>query len=358
MAAAVSGDKPAPGAPVVRKPTRKRMIDAMLREAERRKALGLPPAPPPPPPPRKGKRDGKPRPKQPPAAAAPAAEDEEVLDLSAFMVGGAGEEAPEQDEEGTADSFGGFDDEDDEEGGFLEDADGDDFMTPASTPEAGAAPAAGKGQTLLNTWQFDSDVGEVVFKQIVQRKPRPSAAASAAGLEAMLARLERDAAEDDEDDSEVFDASERGVDEELRVPTKLQKVDSADVDEVIDALSGLNTMFLDKESQALLDEELSRKKKVRQRARLRKPYSLGARFTQCAAPCCRSARSSSAAWRTRPTSRRRAGARRTGSCRSSQARCAHCSGRSHVRAHSTASHAHALAHARRRKTTSCGRRRI
>ncbi len=38
------------------------------------------------------------------------------------------------------------------------------------------------------------------------------------------------------------------------------------MDEVIDALAGLDTMFLDKESQRLLDEELDRKRKARRGA--------------------------------------------------------------------------------------------
>jgi hypothetical protein len=256
--AAQGSDGPVKSAAPARKPTRKRMIDAMLREAEARKAAGLAPAPPKPAAVAQ-KRGGGPKAKRAPAAPA-----EEVLDLSAFVAGAADAEPEEQDEEGTADSFGGFDGLEDD-GGEEDDPSAYSFLSAAPDAPPDGAPL-GANETALNTWTFDSDVGEVVFRRVVQRQKRPSAAASAASLEALLARVEADdfADEDDEDDDGEFDPSERGVpDAALRVPTALQRVDNGDADAVIDALTGLDTAFLDKESTRLLEEELGRKLKAR-----------------------------------------------------------------------------------------------
>jgi hypothetical protein len=280
QAAAASDAQPATDAAPKRKPTRKRMIDAMLREAEARKGGAAVKAPPGGAPRAAAAAAAKPKPKRAPAPAQEEDEDEEeeVLDLSAYLGGSVKTAAPrsfkaaavEDDEdeegadlEGTADSFGGVLEDEDEDA--FED-DGPDFLTAAVVDEPGAEQPAPPGQRLVNTWQYDSDVGEVVFKRVPQRKPRPSAMASSAALQAMLARMEADEAADSDGEAE-FDPEEAELDAELRVPTALQKVDTKDVDEVITALSGMNTMFLDKESQALLDEELSRKKKARTRAR-------------------------------------------------------------------------------------------
>jgi hypothetical protein len=269
--AAAASDAPSTGAAPKRKPTRKRMIDAMLREAEARKGGAAVKAPPDGAPRAAAAAAAKPKPKRAPAPAQEEEEEEEeeVLDLSAYLGGSAAaavsfdaeeEEEEGADEEGTADSFGGVLEDEDED---AFDDDGPDFLTAAVIDEPGVEQEdAAPGQRLVNTWQYDSDVGEVVFKRVPQRKPRPSAMASSAALEAMLARLEADEAADSDGEAD-FDPEERELDAELRVPTALQKVDTKDVDEVITALSGMNTMFLDKESQALLDEELARKKKAR-----------------------------------------------------------------------------------------------
>lgn len=72
---------------------------------------------------------------------------------------------------------------------------------------------------------------------------------------------EEDQEEEDDDEWDV-DAAERDLEPGARGKTALQKVDVKDVDEIIDALGGLDIRSLDKESQAILQAEYQRKLQV------------------------------------------------------------------------------------------------
>ena len=245
------------------------MLDALMREAERRKAA-LAAAPPPPP--AAAKPKARP-PKKSKAAAAPQAaddDDDDVLDLSAFMAADA-----VVDEEGSATSWGGsLDDDDDpllDEGGDAE-AGGMDDESEFLTLNGELVPEGEEADDAVDTWAYDSATGELVHRRIrpATKAKRPSAATTLTKLGAALQRAQAEAAaraeeeDDDEDDEdEDDDGDETGLAEELRAPTRLQRIDAADEDAVITALSGLSTLYLDKESQALLDQEVQRKKKAR-----------------------------------------------------------------------------------------------
>ena len=247
------------------------MLDALMREAERRKAA-LEAAPPPPA--AKAKAKARPPKKSKAAAAppAPAADDEDVLDLSAFIAA-----EPLADEEGSATSWGGsLDDDDDpllDEGGDAE-AGGMDDESEFLTLTGELVPEGEEADDAVDTWAYDSATGELVHRRMRPAKsaPRPSPAAAVTKLGAALKRAQaeaaaRDADDEDDDDFEDDDEDDDGaeLEEELRAPTRLQRIDAADEDAVISALSGLNTLYLDKESQALLEQEVQRKKKVRAR---------------------------------------------------------------------------------------------
>ena len=247
------------------------MLDALMREAERRKAA-LEAAPPPPP--AKAKAKARPPKKSKAAAAppAPADDDEDVLDLSAFM---AAERV--DDEEGSATSWGGsLDDDDDpllDEGGDTE-AGGMDDESEFLTLTGELVPEGEEADDAVDTWAYDSATGELVHRRMrpATNKTRPSAAAAVSKLGAALKRAQAEAAardQDDEDDEDFDDEDDdedgAELEEELRAPTRLQRIDAADEDAVISALSSLSTLYLDKESQALLDQEVQRKKKARAR---------------------------------------------------------------------------------------------
>jgi len=145
------------------------------------------------------------------------------------------------------------------------------------------APSAAGGGPLLNSWTYDSSLGEVKFSQVPDKQRRAGGAQSQ--LSGLLALAEGGGLEDEDGAASSFDfyADDDGEEEEeegpysveaaeaflppfLRVPTSLQRVDVNDADDVIDALSQLNRLSLDKESQAILDEEVQRKLKVSARA--------------------------------------------------------------------------------------------
>ena len=262
-APATSGD----GVRPAKKPTRRRMMDALMREAERRKAAAE--AVPPPPP--AAAKKPKPRPAKAKAAAAAPEDDEEVLDLSAFMAAEA-----VADEEGAATSWGGsLDDEDDpllDEGGDTEAGGMDDeseFLTLSGEVLADGEEA----DDAVDTWAYDSATGELVHRRLrpARGQKRSSAAAAVSKLGEALQRAQAQAAraaeedEDEDEDEEGYDSDESELEEELRAPTRLQRVDAEDEDAVIKALNGLSTLYLDKESQALLAGEVDRKKKARGR---------------------------------------------------------------------------------------------
>jgi hypothetical protein len=274
-APATSGD----GVRPAKKPTRRRMMDALMREAERRKAAAEA-APPPPP---AAAKKAKPRPaKAKAAAAAPAEDDEEVLDLSAFMAAEA-----VVDEDGAATSWGGsLDDEDDpllDEGGDTE-AGGMDDESEFLTLSGEVLAEGEEADDAIDTWAYDSATGELVHRRLrpAKAQKRTSAAAAVSKLGEALQRAQAQAAraaenddEDDEEDEEGYDSDESELEEELRAPTRLQRVDADDEDAVIKALNGLSTLYLDKESQALLAGEVDRKKKARGRRHklaLNQPY--------------------------------------------------------------------------------------
>lgn len=230
--------------------TRKRMMDALLKQSADKVLAAAPP----------GRRRG-------PNLAQELreeAEEEEVLDLSAFLA--QSDEAAEEDEEGAADSWGGGE-EDDEEGDEVLDLDA-----------LGGASEGAEG-SLLNTWSYDSQTDQVVFRRVAPPARRGGPAAdSSPSVSALLARLERDTPsqqdqeeeEEDLEEDEDFDAEavERSLDAPLRIKTSLQLVDSSDADAVIDALGAFSRFSLDKESQAVVDEELRRK--LREREKLQK----------------------------------------------------------------------------------------
>lgn len=189
---------------------------------------------------------------------APGDEEDAVLDLSAFLATPPASRA----RRATA----------------VEEAEDEIFDLDADAPSA-----AGGGGPMLNSWTYDSSLGEVKFSQVPDKQRRAVGAQSQ--LSGLLALAEGGGLEDEDGAASSFDfyADDDGEEEEeegpysveaaeaflppfLRVPTSLQRVDVNDADDVIDALSQLNRLSLDKESQAILDEEVQRKLKVSARA--------------------------------------------------------------------------------------------
>lgn len=241
--------------------TRKRMIDSLLRQsadkllesaaAKSAKGSGGKQAKPPPSP---SLRDSSP----------PVAAEEEVLDLSGLLPPSLG-----------PDSRGGAVKPKATRGGVA---------APESEAPNAAAPV------LRETWSYDTedDVVKVSTEAAPQaRRPRGGAPREAPlvtpELAALLSRLEggddgddgiifvdkefdeeeQEDEDDDEDGEWDVDAAEAGLEPQVRGKTALQRVDVKDVDEIIDALGGLDIRSLDKESQAILAEEYQRKLKVR-----------------------------------------------------------------------------------------------
>ena len=260
-----SGDAEA-AAPAAKKPmTRKRMIDSLLRQsadklletavAKSAKGGGSKQAKPPPAPSRRGSTP-------PPAAEG------DVLDLSALLP----PSAPGASRGGAVKPGGGS-----ARGSGAVQAD-------SEVPNAPPPPV------LRETWSYDTeDVVVKVSTAPVSPGRRGRGSGSRAGgveaspvppeLAALLSRLdggddddegvifvdeefdEEDQEEEDDDEWDV-DAAERDLEPGARGKTALQKVDVKDVDEIIDALGGLDIRSLDKESQAILQAEYQRKLQV------------------------------------------------------------------------------------------------
>jgi len=163
---------------------------------------------------------------------------------------------------------------------------GDELLDLDALEAGGEQHRGGDSPALVNTWSYDTDEGSVKYRQIVKPSARGKSGTAARSLEesspqlaSFLSRLEEEEGDDDDDglifiddefdeDDEVddeewdVDAAERELQPQLRTKTKMQQVDVKDVDEVIDALGGLDIRSLDKESQVILQEEYNRKLKV------------------------------------------------------------------------------------------------
>ena len=240
----------APPAAPARRMTRKRALVAQLR-------LGAQPAPPPavaeeaPVENRQRRRAGRPPPRREPEAFAAGGGDDDVLDLSSLVAPSF--EAPSFEALETESSLSASHD---------------------APLDLEALPEVGAHEEGTDTWSYDSATDEMVFKRVARpaggRSPPPDLDVSA-----LLARMEaQDAAAEFDDDEDGEDSEEVEVVED-GVATALQRVDTGDPDAVIDALSTLSRLSLDKESLTILEEELGRKLEEREK-RMTRPVARSA----------------------------------------------------------------------------------
>jgi hypothetical protein len=257
-----AADDSQPATPAKRPMTRKRMIDSLLRQsADKLLASAAAAAA------KSAKGSGGKQAKQPPPPSSkgsilPVGGAEEVLDLSGLLPSPPGPASVGAAVQARA-------------------ARGSSVAPEREAPSA-AAPV------LRETWSYDTedDVVKVSTEAAPQARRRrggapPREALVPPELAALLSRFEGGADgedgviyvdkefdeeeqedEEDEDGEWDVDAAEAGLEPQVRGKTALQRVDVKDVDEIIDALGGLDIRSLDKESQAILQEEYQRKLKV------------------------------------------------------------------------------------------------
>ena len=196
--------------------------------------------------------------------------DDDVLDLSAYLAPGALDGRTKGGRRGRS-------------GGAAQFQPGDEVLDlDALEAESGATD---DGEA-TDTWSYDTDTGDIKHRRVVLPRRDDKLFRSASAL---LSQLEGAGLEDEDEDEETMldgiifvddefegeegedegeeqwdvDAAEAALAPGLRGKTGLQAVDAGDVDEVIDALGGMDTRFLDKESQLILQEEYQRKLKAR-----------------------------------------------------------------------------------------------